>query len=100
MISGGERALTSVALLLSLVSTSPPPFMVLDEIDASLDESNSQRFARILEELKKNTQFVIVTHNREVMKESDVLYGVTMEEEGISKLISLQLTKAQEYAYQ
>ncbi|RJQ13862.1 hypothetical protein C4553_02355 [Candidatus Parcubacteria bacterium] len=99
MLSGGERALTSVALLLALVSTSPPPFMVLDEIDASLDESNSQRFGRILQELKKNTQFVIVTHNREVMKEADVLYGVTMEEEGVSKLISLQLVKAEQFAY-
>lgn len=98
MLSGGERALTSVALLLALVSTSPPPFMVLDEVDASLDESNSQRFAKILMELKKNTQFVIVTHNREVMKEADVLYGVTMEEEGVSKLISLQLAKAEQYA--
>lgn len=98
MLSGGERALTSVALLLALVSTSPPPFMVLDEVDASLDEANSQRFARILQELKKNTQFVIVTHNREIMKESDVLYGITMEEEGISKLLSIELTKAEQYA--
>lgn len=98
MLSGGERALTSVALLLALVSTSPPPFMVLDEVDASLDEANSQRFARILQELKKNTQFVIVTHNREIMKESDVLYGVTMEEEGVSKLLSLELTRAEQFA--
>lgn len=98
MLSGGERALTSIALLFALVSTSPPPFMVLDEIDAPLDESNSLRFIDILQELKKNTQFVIVTHNREVMKEADVLYGVTMEEEGVSKLLSLQLQSAEEYS--
>ncbi len=97
-LSGGERALTSIALLFSLISTSPPPFMVLDEIDAPLDESNSLRFINILQELKKNTQFVIVTHNREVMKEADVLYGVTMEEEGVSKLLSLQLQTAEEYS--
>jgi chromosome segregation protein len=95
MLSGGERALTSIAIIFALVSTSPPPFMVLDEIDAALDESNSTRFVKILQDLKKNTQFILVTHNRAVMQEADVLYGVTMEQEGISKLLSLKLEKAE-----
>ena len=89
-LSGGERALTSLALLFALISTSPPPFLVLDEIDAPLDESNSMRFSKILNELKKHTQFIVVTHNRETMRQSDVLYGVTMQEDGVSKLLSLK----------
>lgn len=96
MLSGGERTLTSLALLFALVSTSPPPFLVLDEIDAPLDEANSLRFGDILRELKKHTQFIIITHNRETMRQSDVLYGVTMQEEGISKLLSLKFEAATE----
>lgn len=92
MLSGGERALTSLALLFALVSTSPPPFLVLDEIDAPLDEANSLRFAKIIGELKNHTQFIIITHNRETMRQSDVLFGVTMQEDGVSKLLSLKLS--------
>lgn len=90
VLSGGERALTSLALLFALVSTSPPPFLVLDEIDAPLDEANSLRFGKILHELKSHTQFVIITHNRETMRQADTLYGVTMQEDGVSKLLSLK----------
>lgn len=90
VLSGGERALTSLALLFALVSTSPPPFLVLDEIDAPLDEANSLRFSKILHELKQHTQFVIITHNRETMRQADTLYGVTMQEDGVSKLLSLK----------
>ncbi|OGD23466.1 hypothetical protein A2Z10_00170 [Candidatus Azambacteria bacterium RBG_16_47_10] len=90
VLSGGERALTSLALLFALVSTSPPPFLVLDEIDAPLDEANSLRFSKILHELKSHTQFVIITHNRETMRQADTLYGVTMQEDGVSKLLSLK----------
>ena len=96
MLSGGERTLTSLALLFALVSTSPPPFLVLDEIDAPLDEANSLRFGDILRELKQHTQFIVITHNRETMRQSDVLYGVTMQEEGVSKLLSLKFDMAQE----
>lgn len=98
ILSGGERALTSLALLFALVSTSPPPFLVLDEIDAPLDEANSVRFAKILSELKGHTQFVVITHNRETMRQSNILWGVTMQEDGISKILSLKLEAAQETA--
>lgn len=91
MLSGGERALTSMAIIFALVSCSQPPFLVLDEIDAPLDESNALRFGKILEELRSKTQFVIITHNRETMKQADILYGVTMSDDGISQLFSLKL---------
>lgn len=91
MLSGGERALTSIALLFAVISHNPPPFSVLDEIEAALDEANSRRFGRILQELSNNTQFVIITHNRETMRQASMLYGVTMGEDGISKLLSVRL---------
>ncbi|KKQ43613.1 MAG: Chromosome partition protein Smc, partial [Parcubacteria group bacterium GW2011_GWE2_37_8] len=94
MLSGGERALTSIALIFALVSCSPPPFLMLDEIDAPLDESNALRFGRILEELRAKTQFVVITHNRETMKQADILYGITMGDDGVSKLFSLKLEEA------
>src|SRR3989344_2023415 len=96
MLSGGERTLTSLALLFALVSTSPPPFLVLDEIDAPLDEANSLRFAEILKELKAHTQFIVITHNRDTMRQADILYGVTMQDEGVSKLLSLKFDAATE----
>ncbi len=93
MFSGGEKALTSVALLFAIVSSNPPPFLVLDEADATLDESNSLRFAKLLGEFGKNTQFIVITHNRETMNQANVLYGVTMGEDGVSSLLSLKLEK-------
>jgi len=92
MFSGGEKALTSIALLFAIISAAPPSFLVLDEVDATLDESNAQRFARLLKEFSKDTQFIIITHNRETMNEADVLYGITMEE-GASRVLSLKLEK-------
>lgn len=97
MLSGGERALTSIALLFALSSVNPPPFMVLDEIDAALDEANSRRYGEMLKNLAKETQLIIITHNRESMKQAGVLYGVTMGGDGISKLLSLKLEEAAEY---
>ncbi|MBI2035287.1 MAG: AAA family ATPase [Candidatus Liptonbacteria bacterium] len=91
MLSGGERSLVSTAVLFALVSVSPPPFLVLDEIDAALDERNTRRFAEMLTELSKKTQFVIVTHNRATMEAANVLYGVTMGDDGTSKVLSLKL---------
>jgi len=91
MFSGGEKALTSIALLFAIVSSNPPPFLVLDEADATLDESNSRRFAKLISEFSKDTQFIIITHNRETMSQADVLYGVTMGEDGVSSLLSLKL---------
>ena len=73
------------------MSVNPSPFVVLDEVDAALDESNTIRFAMILDDLAKKSQFIIITHNRATMEKADVLYGVTMNNEGISKLLSVQL---------
>lgn len=91
MLSGGERSLTSLALLFAIISYNPPPFAVLDEVEAALDEANSRRFGKIITELSENTQFVIITHNRETMRQANLLYGVTMGDEGISKLLSVRL---------
>lgn len=91
LLSGGERALTSIALVSAIMAVNPSPFVVLDEVDAALDESNTVRFASILEELSKNSQFIIVTHNRATMEKADVLYGVTMGDDGISNLLSVHL---------
>ncbi|MFA6382930.1 MAG: AAA family ATPase [Parcubacteria group bacterium] len=91
MLSGGERSLTSLALLFAIISHNPPPFAVLDEVEAALDEANSKRFGRIIQELSDNTQFIIITHNRETMRQASTMYGVTMGEDGISKLLSVRL---------
>ena len=95
MLSGGERALTSIALLFAMSTANPPPFLVLDETDAALDEANSAKYAAMLKELGKKTQLVVVTHNRETMKSADVLYGVTMGGDGVSKLLSIKLEEAE-----
>jgi chromosome segregation protein len=97
MLSGGERALTAIALLFSITAVSPPPFLMLDETDAALDEANSQRYGAILKELSQKTQLLLVTHNRETMKSASVLYGVTMGDDGVSKMLSLKLEEAEVY---
>ncbi len=97
MLSGGERTLVSIALLFALVDLRKPPFLVLDEIDAALDEVNSQKFMKLVAERAHETQFLIITHNRETMRAADALYGVSMRE-GISQLLSLKLEEAQETA--
>lgn len=91
MLSGGERALTAIALICAIISANPSPFVVLDEVDASLDESNSERFAKILDDLSNKTQFIVITHNRASMKKASILYGVTMGNDGVSKLLSIKL---------
>ncbi|MFH1404967.1 MAG: AAA family ATPase [Patescibacteria group bacterium] len=91
LLSGGERALTSIALISAIMAVNPGPFVLLDEVDAALDESNTRRFALILEDLAKLTQFIIITHNRATMEKSDVLYGVTMGDDGISNLLSVNM---------
>lgn len=91
LLSGGERALTSIALLSAIMDVNPSPFVVLDEVDAALDESNTVRFASILDELAQKSQFIIITHNRATMEKADILYGVTMGDNGISNLLSVHL---------
>jgi len=94
MLSGGERALTAIALICAIISCNPTPFVVLDEVDASLDEANSERLARILDDLSHKTQFIVITHNRASMRRANILYGVTMAESGVSKLLSIKLDEA------
>ncbi len=91
MLSGGERALTAIALISAIISANPSPFVVFDEADAALDEANSERLAKILDDLSDKTQFIVITHNRASMRRASILYGVTMEENGVSKLLSVKL---------
>lgn len=91
LLSGGEKALTALALLFASFLIKPSPLCILDEVDAALDESNIERFAKMLRELSREIQFIVVTHNRVTMEAADYLYGITMEEPGVSKVISMQL---------
>jgi len=91
LLSGGERSLTAVALIFALLKVSPTPLCVLDEVDAMLDESNVGRFIDLLQELSKETQFILITHNRNTVAAADVIYGVTMGKDSASQLISLRL---------
>jgi chromosome segregation ATPase len=98
MLSGGERSLTSIALLFAISQVNPPPFLVLDETDAALDEANSRKYGDMLINLSKYSQLIVVTHNRETMSRAQVLFGVTLNSEGTSKLLSIHLEDATAYA--
>ena len=91
LLSGGEKALTAIALLFAILSTKPTPFCILDEIEAALDDVNVYRFADFIKAYAKNSQFVIITHRKGTMEVADTLYGVTMEEYGISKVLSVRM---------
>ncbi|MEG3033406.1 MAG: chromosome segregation protein SMC, partial [Enterococcus sp.] len=91
LLSGGERALTAIALLFSIIQVRPVPFCVLDEVEAALDEANVARFGHYLSRFQDDTQFIVVTHRKGTMEAADVLYGVTMQESGVSKIVSVRL---------
>jgi len=96
LLSGGERSMVAVALLFAIYMVRPSPFCILDEVDAAMDEGNINRFIRVLERFVEQSQFIIITHNKRTIAKADVLYGVTMEERGVSKLVGMKLTAPQQ----
>jgi len=100
LLSGGEQTMTAVALLFAIYQVKPSPFCVLDELDAPLDESNINRFIRILQRFLEHSQFIVITHNKRTIAMADVLYGVTMQEQGVSKIVSARFHKPEEKATQ
>ncbi|RDI47489.1 chromosome segregation protein SMC [Falsibacillus pallidus] len=96
LLSGGERALTAIALLFSILKVRPVPFCILDEVEAALDEANVFRFAQYLKKFSHETQFIVITHRKGTMEEADVLYGITMQESGVSKVVSVRLEESKE----
>jgi len=96
LLSGGERALTAMALLFALYKAKPSPFCIFDEVDAPLDDANIQRFVRMLDKFSEETQFIIITHNKRTMEAASSLFGVTMEQKGVSKIVSVNLTEIED----
>ena len=92
LLSGGERAMTAIALLFSLLTVKPSPFCILDEIESALDDVNIERFARFIKEYAEKTQFIIISHRKGTMEAADVLYGVAMENKGVSRLMSVKVS--------
>jgi len=94
LLSGGEQALTALSLLFAGFMVKPTPMCLLDEVDAPLDESNTERFSKMLAEMSKNIQFITITHNRRTMEAANYIYGITMAEPGVSKVVSMHLAEA------
>ena len=98
LLSGGERALTAISILFSILKMKPSPFCILDEIEAALDDANVKRYADYLRKFSKETQFIVITHRKGTMEAADVMYGITMQEKGVSKLISVDFTDTMDYS--
>ena len=96
LLSGGERAFTAIAILFAILKSRPMPFCILDEIEAALDEANVDRFAKYLKKFSQETQFIVITHRKPTMNQADTLFGITMEEKGVSKLVSVRLSEVEE----
>lgn len=96
VLSGGEKSLTAIALMCAIIDANTPPFVVLDEVEAALDESNTEKFSAIIKQLSKKTQFIVISHNHVTMRQADVLYGVTMNKAGVSKILSVKLAEAEQ----
>ena len=91
LLSGGEKTLTAIALLFAILNVKPVPFVILDEVEAALDEANVDAFGNYLQTRKERSQFIIITHKKRTMEYADALYGITMQESGVSKLVSVKL---------
>jgi chromosome segregation protein len=95
LLSGGEQTMTAVALLFAIYQVKPSPFCVLDELDAPLDESNINRFVKVLQRFAEMSQFIVITHNKRTISMANILYGVTMQERGVSKIVSVKFNQAE-----
>ena len=91
LLSGGEKTLTAIAVLFAILNVKPSPFCILDEVEAALDEANVDTFGKYLQEKKDKSQFILITHKKRTMEYADVLYGITMQESGVSKIVSVNL---------